>query len=123
MKKIENYQSGIDFDFDHWMKLAKENPETFEKQRQELIQTAINEAPQHMNQRLKGLQWHIDSEIKLAKNPMDGCLKIYQMMMDSVYQPNGLLDALTMTEGVVKSNDNKNVIQLRNNAQTSTTKK
>jgi len=123
MKQIENHQNGADFDFDQWMKLAKEDPETFEKQRQSLIQTAINEAPTQMHQRLKGLQWSIDGEIKLAKNSMDACLKIYQMMMNSVYQPGGLLDALTMTDSVTISSNSKNVIQLRNNTETGIAKK
>jgi hypothetical protein len=123
MKKIENHQNGTDFDFDQWMKLAKEDPETFEKQRLDIIQTVINEAPAQMHQRLNGLQWHIDGEIKLAKNPMDACLKIYQMMMDSVYQPGGLLEALTMTDSLTKSSNSKNVIQLRNNTETGIAKK
>jgi hypothetical protein len=123
MKKIENHQNGTDFDFDQWMKLAKEDPETFEKQRLDIIQTVINEAPAQMHQRLNGLQWRIDGEIKLAKNPMDACLKIYQMMMDSVYQPGGLLEALTMTDSLTKSSNSKNVIQLRNNTETGIAKK
>ncbi len=99
-----------DFDFDYWMELAKKDPAAFEQQRQNLIQTTIQEAPEKMQQRLNGLQWQIDSEIKLAKNPMDGCLKIYQKMMDSVYKSGGLLDALTMSENAVKSDNLATVV-------------
>ena len=119
MKKIKNHQNGNDFDFDQWMKLAEKDPEAFDKKRQDLIQATINEAPAQMHQRLNGLQWHIDTEIKLAKNPMDACLRIHQMMMDSVYQPGGLLDALTMTDNVTKPDSSKNVVQLKSNAKTS----
>ncbi len=119
MKEIINHQNGTDFDFDQWMKLAEKDPEAFEKKRLELIQATIDEAPTRMQQRLNGLQWCIDSEIKLAKNPMDACLMIHRMMMDSVYQPGGLLDALTMTDSVTKPDFSENVIKLKINSKTS----
>ena len=122
MKEIKNSPSAIDFDFDQWMRLADEDPEAFDKKRQTLIQATINDAPQRMTQRLNRLQWRIDTEIKLAKNPMDGCLKVYRMMMDSVYKPGGMLDALTMTDNVTKPGNNKNVLQLKSNAKTNLVK-
>ena len=123
MKEIKNSQNTIDFDFDQWMSLAEQDPEAFEKKRRNLIQATINEAPEKMHQRLNGLQWRIDTEIKLATNPLDGCLKVYRMMMDSVYKPGGLLDALTMTDSVVKSDKGEKVIQLKNNIKSSTAEK
>lgn len=113
MKEIKHIPNTIDFDFDWWMKLAEHDPKAFEKARQNLIQATINEAPEQMYQRLNGLQWRIDTEIKLATNPLDGCLKVYRMMMDSVYKPGGLLDALTMTDRVPTSDNSENVIQLK----------
>ncbi len=123
MKEIKNSPNTIDFDFDQWMKLAERDPEAFEKKRRDITQAAIKQAPEKMHQRLEGLQWRIDSEIKLAVNPMDGCLKVYRMMMDSVYKPGGLLDALTMTDSVNKSDNSKNVIQLKNDLKSNTVKK
>lgn len=123
MKEIKNSPNTIDFDFDQWMKLAERDPEAFEKKRRDITQAAIKQAPEKMHQRLEGLQWRIDSEIKLAVNPMDGCLKVYRMMMDSVYKPGGLLDALTMTDSVNKSDNSKNVIQLKSNLKSNTVKK
>ncbi len=109
MNELSDSQNKIEFDFEAWMELYKKDPENFEKNRKELIQGLIDQAPTRMQRRLNGLQWTIDSEIRLAKNPMQGCIKVYQMMMDSVYQPGGLQDALTMTEIEVK----KSVAQVR----------
>jgi hypothetical protein len=120
-------QDGIkkqsEFDFDYWMKLAEKDPAAFERQRLDLIQTTIQEAPTKMQKRLNGLQWQIDSEIKLAKNPMDACLRIYQKMMDSVYEPGGLLDALTMSENAVKSDNIGTVVLLNDPERNNSVKK
>ena len=102
MNELKDSNSETDFDFDGWMELYKTNPDRFETMRQDLIQSTINQAPIGMHRRLNGLQWQIDTEIKLAKNPLDGCIKIYEMMMDSVYEPNGLMDALSMTKEDIK---------------------
>lgn len=102
----------FDFDFDEWMKLFKNDPERFEIKRQDLIQSTIKQAPMEMQRRLNGLQWQIDTEIKLAKNPLEGCIRIHQMMMDSVYEPNGLLDALSMTKEEVKVST-PNIVKLK----------
>ncbi len=110
MQDSKNKES--EFDFDYWMNLAEKDPAAFEQQRQALIQTTIHQAPKTMQKRLNGLQWQIDSEIKLAKNPMDSCLKIYQKMMDSVYEQGGLLDALTMSDSAIKSANVATVVSL-----------
>jgi hypothetical protein len=123
MKEIKNSPNTIEFDFDQWMKLAEQDPEAFEKKRRDITQATIKQAPMKMHQRLNGMQWRIDNEIKLAANPMDGCLKVYRMMMDSVYEPGGLLEALTMTDNVDKSDTNKNVIQLKSDLKSNTIKK
>ncbi len=102
MTEVSSSQSNIEFNFDEWMELCEKDPENFEKNRKALIQGLIDQAPEGMQRRLNGLQWTIDTEIQLAKTPMQGCIKVYEMMMDSVYQPGGLQDALTMTEIEVK---------------------
>jgi hypothetical protein len=103
----------IEFDFDYWMALAKSDPEAFEKQKREEIGAVINRAPEELQHRLNGLQWSIDAKVKTAKNPMDACLKVYQMMMDSVYEKDGLLDALKMTSSTPPVKENKsNVIRM-----------
>lgn len=86
--------------FEYWLKLAKSDPELFEKKRLEAIDAVIQSAPVEKQQRLRGLQWRIDAERKKAKNPLDACLKVYNMMWDKVYGNNGLLEHLdTLTTG------------------------
>lgn len=89
--------------FEYWLKLAKSDPALFEVKRLEAIEAAIQNAPVEKQQRLRGLQWRIDAERRKAKNPLDACLKVYNMMWDKVYGSDGLLEALdTMTSGAPK---------------------
>ncbi len=113
MNELKESKNAIDFDFDAWMALYKKDPESFEKQKKDLIQETINKAPEKMQRRLNGLQWKIDTEVKLTKNSLDGCIRVYQMMMDSVYEPGGLLEALSMTEERIKE-DLPNVVNINN---------
>lgn len=105
------HEQNTEFDFDYWMKLFQDNPELFEVQRKLLIDDCIKQAPEEMQRRLTGLQWRVDSEIMLSKNPMDGCIKVYEMMMDSIYESGGLLDALNMVDSV-KVEQKENVVNL-----------
>lgn len=82
------------FDFDYWKKLAKHNPELFERKRREALDAVINSAPSRMQQRLRGLQWRVDMERERSKNPMSSCLRVYNMMWDSVYAKGGLLHSM-----------------------------
>lgn len=82
------------FNFDQWSALAKRNPEEFEAKRQALIEQFISETPQHLQQRLRSLQWRVDMERARAKNANSACVNIYRMMWNRVYGENGLLDAL-----------------------------
>ena len=80
------------FDFDEWAKLAMNNPEAFEERRQKILQQAIDSAAPNTRKRIQGLQWKIDQLRAQATNPMSSCLKISEMMWDSVVGNNGLLD-------------------------------
>ena len=94
MQNNHNSTTKAGFDFDMWVQLAKENPEEFEQKRRIVLDTVINNAPASMQNRLRGLQWRIDMEIKRSKNPLDGCIRIHRMMIDKVYAPGGLLESL-----------------------------
>lgn len=108
MKK-QGSNNETEFEFQQWMELAQKDSEKFEKQRLELIESVINGAPERLRKRLSGLQWSIDAKLKTSKNPMDGCMKIYQMMMNSVYEPGGFLSALNMEENVKQNNRQKDI--------------
>jgi len=82
------------FDFDAWKDLAERDPEAFERQRRTVLDQAIADAPERTRQRLTGLQWRIDTERRLAANPLASCVKIYEQMWASVYHDGGLLDQL-----------------------------
>jgi hypothetical protein len=82
--------------FDAWVELASTDPEQFEQQRSKVLQEAINRARHpHQRQRLQGLQWKIDMIRQNAKTPMAACVRMYDMMWDSVLGDNGMLHALS----------------------------
>ena len=70
-------------DFDTLKHLAADNPDAFEALRQQHIDALIASAPATMQQRLRGLQFQIDAQRRLAKNPMGSCIRISRMMHDS----------------------------------------
>jgi len=89
----------MDFNFDEWSKLAQENPEEFQRRRQEEIDKVISAAhPAEMQHRLRQLQWSIDMEIKRSKNPLDALVKIQRRMWESFYRLNKELQALAGNE-------------------------
>jgi len=83
-----------DFDFDEWANLARQDAAAFEQRRREVIEQFIAEAPEHLRERLRRLQWRIDAERSRYKHPLKSCVMIYNMMWDTVYGEHGLLPAL-----------------------------
>ncbi|HEX5513085.1 MAG TPA: DUF3135 domain-containing protein [Gammaproteobacteria bacterium] len=82
------------FDFDAWAELAKSDPAAFERQRIDAIEEFLQQVPLERRQRLRCLQWRIDHTRERAANPMSACLRISQMMWDSLLGNGGLLEAL-----------------------------
>jgi hypothetical protein len=82
-------------DFDEWLVLAKEDPDAFEQRRSRLIDSFIQDAPDHLHHRLRGLQFRIDMERRRARTPMGACVRISGMMWDAFLGEGGLRDALT----------------------------
>lgn len=82
------------FDFEKWSELANNDPEAFEDYRQKLINNFIKDLPEDKQQRMRCLQWRVDSVRRLAKTPMAACIEISRMMWESVKGENGLLQAL-----------------------------
>ena len=70
----------MNFDFDAWARLAKENPQEFERQREHALRAAIEGAsPQH-RERLEAMQDRIDGERKHAQTPLASCARINSLM-------------------------------------------
>lgn len=81
-------------DFDQWAELAKADPEAFEAKRAEVIEDMIQRLPEHKQERMRRLQWKVDQVRDQAANPMSACIKLSEMMWDSLVGPGGLKDVL-----------------------------
>jgi hypothetical protein len=87
------------FDFDYWSQLWKRDPEAFEAERARLMERFVASAPEEKRQRLSAIQWRVDMARKQAKTPMAACLRIQQMMWESLLGKHGLLKALESLRG------------------------
>lgn len=73
------------FDFGCWMRLARSDPQAFERRRKEVLAQAIRQASPSQRRRLEGLQCRIDLERRRARTPMAACLRLSSMMWASVH--------------------------------------
>lgn len=81
-------------DWEQWVKLFRENPEEFERQRLAAIEELIDSQPVHIRHRSRQLQWRIDAIRRRAPNSLSACIRIYDMMIETVYGPGGLVEAI-----------------------------
>lgn len=82
------------FDFDAWVKLARQDPQAFEEKRKRIIEDAIQGAPAHKQQRLRCLQWKLDKIRETSRTPMLACLHINRLLWENVTGEHGLLNSL-----------------------------
>lgn len=83
-----------DIDFDAWAHLAHTDPHNFEKQRSDLLNEVILHIPLEKQQRIRCLQWRIDRVRETSGTPLAACIRISNMMWDSVMGKGGLRDSL-----------------------------
>ena len=76
----------MDFDFDAWAKLAKDDPAEFERKRERILRDAIDEAPPAFRQRLEGLQYALDLERKRSATPRASCVRMNSLMWVGFYR-------------------------------------
>ncbi len=89
------------FDFDEWMALARSDPEAFEERRRQAIEGLMDQAPEACRQRLRCTQWRVERVRAECSNPLSACLKMQNLMWDSLYAEHGLLWALeTLVEAL-----------------------
>lgn len=69
--------------FEELSRLAQERPADFERLRATLVEDFIAHAPQRLEQRLRGLQFRIDSSRRLAKSDYGAALRVFSMMWES----------------------------------------
>ncbi len=85
-------------DWEKWVELAREDPERFESERAAAIEELIMSQPVQSRKRSRQLQWKVDAIRRTSPNSLASCIRIYDMLMDSVYGPNGLLDAFGLLQ-------------------------
>lgn len=103
--KLNDQLHRLVVDFDAWADLARADPDSFERKREDLLEEFFKQIPQKRQQRLRGLQFRIDMERRKARSAMGACIKITAMMWDSVEGKNGLLDSIRKLTHGVQSDD------------------
>ena len=76
----------MDFDFDAWAKLTKDDPAEFERRRERMLRDAIDEAPPAFRQRLEDLQHTLDLERKRSATPLASCVRMNTLMWVGFYR-------------------------------------
>ena len=75
-------------DFDHWLELAKSDPDGFEALRTKPINEAIERFAQTRQGHLRRIQWRVDKVRERSRTPMAACIAISNMMWDSFHHLN-----------------------------------
>lgn len=88
-------------DWEKWVELAREDPEKFERERSNTIENLIMSQPARQRHRSRQLQWKIDAVRKTSPNALYACIRVYDMLMDTVYGPKGLVESI----GLLSSSD------------------
>lgn len=83
----------MDFNFDEWMQLAKEDPAEFERRRKLAIDAEIQAAPKHVQPNLEKLQERLD-DIHVRFTPQEAMLRMHELMDCSVEMINRLFTEL-----------------------------
>lgn len=80
--------------FDEWASLAQTDPAAFEQRRSWLIEDFIQNSPDHLQRRLRGLQFRVDMERRRSRTPLGACVRISRMMWEAFLGEGGLRDTL-----------------------------
>lgn len=75
--------------FEYWNTLYKRDPKKFEEERKNYLSKIINESSN--KNKLMKLQWKIDMERKRCKTPLKSLIKIQDMMWESFFKLNDVL--------------------------------
>lgn len=73
-------------DVDTLMDIARRDPNALDQIKQDAVEALINSAEPTSQQRLRGLQWQVDMELKKSKSPMEGCVKVSEMMHEKLWE-------------------------------------
>lgn len=85
----------MQFDFDAWARLAKDDPAEFERQRAAALHDAIKSAPVEYRARLEGLQFRLNLERRKTSNPLSACVRMQSLMWDAFFRLRDELNRAT----------------------------
>jgi hypothetical protein len=83
--------------FDKLVTLAKQDPKRLDALKRDITEAWIEQAPVEYQRRLRGIQFQIDMEVQRAKNPMDACIRVSNMMHDSFAELRDRLNEMAQT--------------------------
>jgi len=84
--------------FDHWLELAKTNPDDFEQLRSQTLAACIARSSSAHQERLRRLQWRVDRIRDVSSNPMAACVKISGLMWNTFHQLGDVYNHLDASE-------------------------
>ncbi len=96
-------------DFEHLRKLAEENPEELDFLCYYYSKRLIDSAPKSYQTRLKGIMFQMELTRRRSKNPIQSCIEISKMMMDSFTELNNALN-IKYNDASVKQNNSDSSI-------------
>ncbi|MEM9101080.1 MAG: DUF3135 domain-containing protein [Pseudomonadota bacterium] len=77
--------------FDELRKMAIESPEKLDELLERETAKIIEAAPAHLKERMNGLQFQIEAQRRISKNPVDRMVRIFRMMNESFFELNEAL--------------------------------
>ena len=102
------------FDFDAWAELARSDPQAFEIKRKDAIEDVINSAPRRTHQQLRQLQWKLDRIRDTSATPLAACIRMQELLWESVLGEDGLLDRLQGLSMTLKQpRSNATIVEFR----------
>lgn len=78
--------------FDTLAEMAETDPRGFELLRTEICEEFILDAPEHLQARLRGIQFQVDMERRRSTSTMSACIRLSQMMNDALIMLNAVLE-------------------------------
>ncbi len=91
---MQTQQETGGFDFDEWAELARSDPQAFELKRTNTIEAVIDSAPRRNRQQLRRVQWKLDRIRETSATPLAACIRMQELMWESMLGDNGLLEQL-----------------------------
>ena len=91
---MQDHSYSDSFDFDGWARLARTDRPAFERKRKRTIEAVIADAPARNQAQLRRMQWKLDRIREVSPTPLAACVRMQEMMWDSVLGDDGLLARL-----------------------------